>query len=83
MVHSQPARIASLLLLIATIFKCFIHDLDRLGELYHVASFVGLGVCLVPVAVARQKFVLTPHRQASRDGAQRQEASGPPAAAPQ
>lgn len=57
--RSQAARIASLGLLVVTIFKCFIHDLGRLGGLYRIASFVGLAVCLALVALALQKFVLS------------------------
>jgi hypothetical protein len=63
--RNQPARIASLGLLVATSVKCFIHDLARLGELYRVMSFVGLGVSLALVALALQKFVLTPRKQGS------------------
>lgn len=62
-IHSQAARIASLALLVATILKCFIHDLARLGELYRVASFAGLGVCLVLVALALQKYVFPARKQ--------------------
>jgi len=58
-VSSRPARIAALGLLIATILKCFLHDLGRLGGLYRVMSFVGLAICLALVAVALQRFVLT------------------------
>jgi uncharacterized membrane protein len=61
--RSQPARIASLGLLVATSVKCFIHDLARLGELYRVMSFVGLGVSLALVALALQKFVLATRKQ--------------------
>lgn len=61
--RNQPARIASLALLVATIVKCFIHDLARLGELYRVMSFVGLGICLALVALALQKFILAPRKQ--------------------
>lgn len=50
-------------LLIITIFKCFIHDLSRLGELYRVMSFVGLAVCLALVALAYQKFVFAQRKQ--------------------
>ncbi len=56
---SQAARVASLALLVVTIFKCFFHDLARLGGLYRVASFVGLAVCLALVALVLQKFVLS------------------------
>jgi uncharacterized membrane protein len=58
LLRSRPARIASLLLLVATILKCFLHDLGRLGGLYRVGSFVGLAVCLALVALLLQKFVL-------------------------
>ena len=63
MIHSQPARIASLALLIATIVKCFIHDLAKLGELYRVTSLVGLGICLALVALALQKFIFASRRR--------------------
>jgi len=62
-IRSQPARIASLALLVATIIKCFIHDLARLGELYRIMSFVGLGICLALVALALQKFVLSARKR--------------------
>jgi hypothetical protein len=62
-IHSQPARIASLALLIITIFKCFVHDLARLGGLYRVASFVGLALCLALVALVLQKFVLSARKE--------------------
>ena len=62
-IRNQPARIASLALLVATSIKCFIHDLARLGELYRVMSFVGLGVCLALVALALQKFVFAARKE--------------------
>ena len=62
-IHSQPARIASLALLSVTIFKCFIFDLRRLSELYRVASFLGLALCLALVALALQNFVLSARKQ--------------------
>jgi uncharacterized membrane protein len=62
-IRSQPARIASLALLVITILKCFIHDLGRLGGLYLVASLVGLAVCLALVALALQKYVLAARKE--------------------
>jgi uncharacterized membrane protein len=62
-IRSQPARIASLALLVVTILKCFIHDLARLGKLYRVMSFVGLAICLALVAIALQKFVLSARKE--------------------
>jgi hypothetical protein len=61
--HSQPARISSLALLTVTIFKCFIFDLRTLSELYRVASFLGLALCLALVALALQKFVYTARKE--------------------
>jgi len=63
LLRNQPARIASLALLVITIFKCFIHDLARLGGLYRVASLVGLALCLSVVAVVFQKFVLSARKE--------------------
>ena len=57
--HSRPARIASLALLTVTTFKCFLYDLSSLEGLYRVGSFVGLAVALALVALAIQRFVLT------------------------
>jgi hypothetical protein len=54
----RNARLASIGLLLITVFKCFLHDLGRLGGLYLVASFVGLAICLALVALALQRFVL-------------------------
>jgi uncharacterized membrane protein len=63
LLRSRPGRIAALLLLVATILKCFLHDLGRLGGLYRVGSFVGLAVCLALVALLLQRFVLSGARE--------------------
>jgi uncharacterized membrane protein len=62
--RSRPARIASIGLLLVTVLKCFLRDLGRLGGLYRVASFVGLAVCLLLVALLIQKFVLAGSKEA-------------------
>lgn len=56
--HARSARVAAIALLVVTIFKCFLHDLGRLGGLYRIASFLGLALALVMVSVLLQKFVL-------------------------
>jgi uncharacterized membrane protein len=56
--RNRAVRLASIILLVITVLKCFLHDLGRLGGLYRVASFVGLAVALALVAVVIQKFVL-------------------------
>ncbi len=54
---SQGTRYASLGLLVLTIFKVFLHDLWRLGQLFRVGSFVGLAVILILVSFLYQKYV--------------------------
>jgi hypothetical protein len=55
--RSRGARLAAIVMLLATIFKCFLHDLGRLGGLYRVGSLLGLAVSIVLVAVLLQRFV--------------------------
>ena len=62
---SRSARIAAVLLLLVTVFKCFLFDLSRLGGLYRVGSFVGLAASLAAVALLLQRFVLGGRKEAS------------------
>jgi hypothetical protein len=62
-IRNQPARIGALVLLVVTVFKCFLHDLYRLGGLYRVGSMVGLAICLAMVALVLQKFVLSARKE--------------------
>jgi uncharacterized membrane protein len=54
----RPARVAAVVLIAVTTFKCFLYDLSSLEGLYRVASFVGLAMSLALVALALQKYVL-------------------------
>jgi uncharacterized membrane protein len=56
--RSHAARVAAVVLIAITTFKCFLYDLGSLGGLYRVASFVGLGISLALVSLALQKYVL-------------------------
>jgi hypothetical protein len=63
--HNRVGRVAALVLIAVTTFKCFLYDLSSLGGLYRVASFVGLALSLALVSLALQKFVLVrPEEQA-------------------
>ncbi len=63
--RSHAARIAAVLLIAVTTFKCFLYDLRSLEGLYRVGSFVGLAIALALVSLALQKFVLArPERTA-------------------
>jgi uncharacterized membrane protein len=57
--HSRFGRVAALILIALTTFKCFLYDLGSLEGLYRVGSFVGLAMSLAVVSLALQKFVLT------------------------
>jgi Predicted membrane protein (DUF2339) len=54
----RAARVAAVVLIALTTFKCFLYDLGSLEGLYRVASFVGLALSLALVALALQKYVL-------------------------
>jgi uncharacterized membrane protein len=41
-----------------TIGKVFLHDVGELGDLYRVASLLGLAISLILVSLAYQRFVL-------------------------
>ncbi|MEA2601365.1 MAG: hypothetical protein QOF89_2357 [Acidobacteriota bacterium] len=59
----RGVRIAAIVLLLVAVLKGFVHDMARLGGLYRVGSFAGLGICLAVMAVLIQKYVL-PRREA-------------------
>ncbi|HEX3554502.1 MAG TPA: DUF2339 domain-containing protein [Thermoanaerobaculia bacterium] len=60
---NRAVRIAAIVLLLVAVLKGFVHDMARLGGLYRVGSFAGLGICLALMAVLIQKYVL-PRREA-------------------
>lgn len=51
------ARQAALLLIIVTSLKIFLQDLWSLGQLYRVASFIGLAVIMMLVSYLYQRFL--------------------------
>jgi uncharacterized membrane protein len=59
---NRPARVAAVVLIAVTTFKCFLYDLGSLEGLYRVASFVGLAMSLALVSLALQKYVLSKSR---------------------
>ena len=56
-IESRAARLGSLGLFLLTIFKVFLHDLWQLGQLYRVASLIGLAVVLIFVSFLYQKYL--------------------------
>ena len=60
-------RWASLILLVITALKIFLKDLWFLGQLYRVASFVGLALVLIMVSFLYQRFLMNGKRDAETD----------------
>ena len=54
--RSRGLRVGSMVLFGVTILKIFIYDLSFLDTLYRIFSFIGLGVILLAVSYAYQRF---------------------------
>ena len=58
--RTAPLRYAALAVLVLTVLKVFLVDLSDLEGLLRVASFLGLGLCLVGIGFIYQRFVNRP-----------------------
>jgi hypothetical protein len=65
--NTGKVRWAALILMVGTSFKIFFMDLWRLGQLYRVASFIGLAAVLILVSFLYQRFMT------GKDGEEKQE----------
>ena len=61
-------RYGSLAVLLITVLKVFLGDMGGLTGLYRVASFLGLGLCLVGIGYVYQRFVFADTAQAAVEG---------------
>ena len=68
LLRNRAARIGAIALLLVTVLKCFLHDLNRLGGLYRIGSLLGLAVSLVVVGLLLQRFVLAKAPPAPENG---------------
>ena len=59
-VRAAQLRYASLAVLVLVVLKVFLIDLSDLEGLLRVASFLGLGLCLVGIGFVYQRFVHNP-----------------------
>lgn len=55
--QTSKVRWAALVLMVGTAFKIFFMELWRLGQLYRVASFVGLAAVLILVSFLYQRVM--------------------------
>jgi hypothetical protein len=55
--QTSKVRWAALVLMVGTAFKIFFMDLWRLGQIYRVASFIGLAAVLILVSFLYQRFM--------------------------
>lgn len=58
--RQQPVRYAGLGVMVLVVLKVFLADMSNLEGLYRIASFVGLGLCLVGIGFLYQRFVQRP-----------------------
>jgi uncharacterized membrane protein len=58
--RAAPLRYAALAVLVLVVLKVFLVDLSDLEGLLRVASFLGLGLCLVGIGFIYQRFVHRP-----------------------
>jgi uncharacterized membrane protein len=61
----QVVRYAGLGVMTLVVLKVFLWDMSSLEGLYRIASFVGLGLCLVAIGWLYQKFVQKPGKDAA------------------
>ena len=60
---STPLRHAALIIVLITVGKVFLFDAAALTGLYRVASFFGLGLCLIGIGYLYQRFLASPPLQ--------------------
>lgn len=59
----RAARYAGVALLVVTLAKLFLHDLNDLAELYRIGAFVSVAMILIAASFIYQRF-LAPERVA-------------------
>jgi uncharacterized membrane protein len=57
---STALRYGALVALLATVLKVFLYDMGDLTGLWRVASFLGLGLCLIGIGYVYQRYVFPP-----------------------
>jgi uncharacterized membrane protein len=62
LLRSQPARLASAAVMVATIGKVFLLDMAGLEGIYRALSFIGLGLVLVGIGFLYQRLLFPPQR---------------------
>ena len=56
----QYIRYAGLAVMVLVVLKVFLSDMSDLEGLYRIASFIGLGLCLVGIGWLYRRFVQKP-----------------------
>jgi len=64
----QYVRYAGLGVMVLVVLKVFLWDMSNLEGLYRIASFVGLGLCLVGIGWLYQRFVQKPRQEPAKGG---------------
>lgn len=64
-IGQKYVRLAGLAVMMVVVFKVFVIDLSGIGGLYRIASFVGLGLCLVGIGWLYARYVQRPLAKAA------------------
>ncbi|BAT59009.1 hypothetical protein GJW-30_1_01537 [Variibacter gotjawalensis] len=60
--RSQPARMASAIVILITVCKVFLFDLAGIGGIWRALSFIGLGLVLVGIGLLYQRLLFPQRR---------------------
>jgi uncharacterized membrane protein len=61
----RPLRLAAMVLLSLALAKLFLHDLDRLNQLYRIATFLSVAVIAIVASFIYQRFLSPAKKEAS------------------
>jgi uncharacterized membrane protein len=62
-IRSQPARLASAVVILITVVKVFLFDLAGIGGVWRALSFIGLGLVLVGIGWLYQRLLFPPRSE--------------------
>ncbi len=66
--HAKSLRLASAVLVFASVLKVFLIDMSNLEGIFRAASFIGLGAVLIGIGLFYQKVLRTIEKPASESG---------------
>ena len=56
--HTRWVRYSGVALLVVTLAKLFLHDLNSLDKLYRIGAFIGVAIILIVASFVYQRFLV-------------------------